>query len=138
MTWRVSNIYSELIIKLINLIHFIKSFLSLIMKYIYQFYFFSGWHHAFRSKAGAKVAFYDLIDDLYCEGKYVNIQVEMVSLHKLRRMQRKLYLRLQGKLFALWTDLKEGRKSTEQVLRGIGRLYGNMDINLEEEDDSDD
>lgn len=85
-----------------------------------------GWHHAINRRAGGRcgLPFYQLIELLHIESKITQLQVRLVSEGKLRRIQRKKYVKLQGKVFDLWEAYNDGKKATEQLLKACSYLNG--------------
>ena len=62
-----------------------------------------GWHNGLNRRAGGRVhiPFYLLVQQLHREAKLSVVQVRLVSDGKLKRIQRKIYRRLQTKIFDL-------------------------------------
>jgi len=85
-----------------------------------------GWHNGLNRRAGGRVyiPFYILIQHLHKEAKLFEIQVRLVSDHKLQRIQRQTYRRLQTKIFELWDDYASKAISAEQLLKACSQLNG--------------
>lgn len=78
-----------------------------------------GWHNALNGRAGGRVhiPFYLLIQQLHKEAMLTAVQVRLVSDRKLRRIQRRVYRRLQAKIFDLWDEYASNAKTTTQLLK---------------------
>ena len=82
-----------------------------------------GWHNRLNSRARPNMPLYLLIKLLNEEALLVNAQVRLVTENKLHRRQRKLYKKLQGKIFGYWKQYAEGDRSAFQLLRACSRIY---------------
>ena len=84
-----------------------------------------GWHHGLNRRAmGRHLPFYELIELLYREARFMQVQVYLVSIEKLTRIQRKKYKQLQTKIFGLWDKYENGQKTDNQLLKAVSRLNG--------------
>ncbi|XP_044164508.1 uncharacterized protein LOC114952152 isoform X2 [Acropora millepora] len=85
-----------------------------------------GWHNALNRRAGGRVhiPFYLLIQQLHKEAMLTAVQVRLVSDRKLRRIQRRVYRRLQAKIFDLWDEYASNAKTAAQLLKACSYLSG--------------
>ena len=85
-----------------------------------------GWHNGLNRRAQGKVhlPFYFLIEFLKKEADFVHLQMRLVNEQKLKRIQRRQYRDLQGKLIGQWEDYAGKRKSVFQLLKACAHLYG--------------
>ena len=85
-----------------------------------------GWHNALNRGAGGRVhiPFYLLIQQLHKEAMLTAVQVRLVSDRKLRRIQRRVYRRLQAKIFDLWDEYASNAKTAAQLLKACSYLSG--------------
>ena len=79
-----------------------------------------------RRRAGGRVhiPFYLLIQQLHKEAMLTAVQVRLVSDRKLRRIQRRVYRRLQAKIFDLWDEYASNAKTAAQLLKACSYLSG--------------
>ena len=83
-----------------------------------------GWHNSLNRRACGKVhlPFYLLINLLHQETQLTALYIRLVSDHKLKRMQRRKYRKLQARIFDHWEEYADGQKSGWQLLRACSRL----------------
>ena len=83
-----------------------------------------GWHHGLNRRAGGRVhlPFYMLVQLLDGEARLAALQVKLVSQRKMKRLQRKKYRNLQGKIFSFWEDYKNGKKTSLELLNACSHL----------------
>ena len=81
-----------------------------------------GWHKRINSKARkTNLCLYLLIQVLHEEAQLINVQVRLISDHKLRRHQRKTYRHLQAKIFEHWEAFNNKEKTATQLLRSCSQ-----------------
>ena len=85
-----------------------------------------GWHHRINTKARkhGRYSFYQLCGLLAEEARLVTVQTRLIGQHKLRRRQRTVYRRVQGRIFELWDRYDAGDISVMHLLRHVSRVYG--------------
>ena len=84
-----------------------------------------GWHQRINVRAQkANLSFYVLVTLLHEESQIVNIQVRLLSDKKLKRMHRKKYEHVQGRLFRLWERYEKSEITAKQLLFSCSRVYG--------------
>ena len=84
-----------------------------------------GWHHGLHRRATGRqnVNLYLLIYLLHQEARLTALPIRLVSeKKKLARMQQKKYRSMQAKIFELWEDYQQNRRSAEQLLRHCAHL----------------
>ena len=69
----------------------------------------------------ANLPFYLLIKLLHREACLVSLQIRLVSDKKLRRMQRRKYLRIQARVFANWAAYQH-HQSARRLLKACAHL----------------
>ena len=83
-----------------------------------------GWHNRLIKRGRANMGFYQLVFLLHNEASHLKMQLRLVSEKKLRRHQRKTYMKLQTKLFTYWDEFQAGSRSASSLLKACARLYG--------------
>ena len=85
-----------------------------------------GWHHGLHRRVAGRqnLNLYLLIDLLHQEACLTALRIRLVSEKKLTRMQRKKYRSVQAKIFELWEDYQQNKKSAEQLIRQCAHLNG--------------
>ena len=85
-----------------------------------------GWHHALNKRCHGRspLPLYLLIGLLHQEAKLTSLQICLVSEKKLKQVQRKVYQTMQGKIFKLWDEYRDGEKSAYQLLKACKYLNG--------------
>ena len=85
-----------------------------------------GWHLGLNRRASGKsqIPLYLLINLLHKEAQLTSVQIRLVSEKKLKRIQRKKYRNLQSKLFSLWDEFNEAKRSTRKLLKACAHLNG--------------
>lgn len=85
-----------------------------------------GWHHGLHRRAAGRknLNLYLLIDLLHQEARLTALRIRLVSEKKLTRIQRKKYRSMQARIFELWEDYQQNRRSVEQLLRQCAHLNG--------------
>ncbi|XP_068231288.1 uncharacterized protein [Palaemon carinicauda] len=85
-----------------------------------------GWHNRLNKHAAGRcnLQFYLLVSLLHKEAKLTSVYIRLVSEKKLRRIQRKKYRDLQGKIFTLWEEHMRGERSAYQLLKACAYLNG--------------
>ena len=85
-----------------------------------------GWHHGLHRHAAGRqnLNLYLLIDLLHQEARLTAPRIRLVSEKKLTRIQRKMYRSMQAKIFELWEDYQQNRRSAEQLLQQCAHLNG--------------
>jgi hypothetical protein len=85
-----------------------------------------GWHNGLNRRANGEIQlpFYRLVELLHREAKLASLQIRLVSMQKLKRLQRKKYRLLQAKIFAVWENYSSGEKSASQLLNAISYING--------------
>ena len=85
-----------------------------------------GWHNRLNKRAAGRcnLQFYLLVSLLHKEAKLTSVYIRLVSEKKLRRIQRKKYRDLQGKIFTLWGEHERGERSAYQLLKACAHLNG--------------
>ena len=85
-----------------------------------------GWHNSLNRRAHGKsqIPFYLLIELLHQEARLTSLQVRLVSEKKLKRIQRKQYRTMQGKIFNLWSEYQNGEKSAYELLKAFKYMSG--------------
>ena len=83
-----------------------------------------GWHHRLNAKAKkGNLPFYMLVQLLYNETKMINVNLQLISEHRLKRHQRYKYRKLQAEIFDAWDDYTEGEMTLSALLDKCGRIY---------------
>ena len=57
------------------------------------------------------------------ESKLVELQAMLVSDNRLKRYQRTKYTNMQGRIFTLWDEYSEGKRTTSSLLVACSKLY---------------
>lgn len=85
-----------------------------------------GWHHSLNRQASGRwnLPFYVFIHLLFKEAQMTIINIRLVSDRKLKRIQRKVYKKLQSKLFGYWEEYENGQKNAKQLLKCCSLLNG--------------
>jgi hypothetical protein len=82
-----------------------------------------GWHHRLNIRAGrGQLQFYVFVPLLYRASLLVNIQMRQLSDSKLKRLQRKTYKDMQGKLFKMWEKYIDGDLTASKLLNKAAYL----------------
>ena len=84
-----------------------------------------GWH--FRLNHAAKkgqLGLYVLAALLHREARLVDIQVQLVSDKKVKKIQHRQYAVVQGRIFDLWDKYLAQDITPDQLLRSVSHLYG--------------
>ncbi|XP_071806979.1 uncharacterized protein [Asterias amurensis] len=83
-----------------------------------------GWHLRLLTKARKiKVPMYLLIKVLHDEALFVEVQVKLVSEHKLKKHQRKIYRKTQRLVFRYWGEFADGERSAKSLLHACACLF---------------
>ena len=61
---------------------------------------------------------------LFSSPQSTSLNVRMVSEKKLRRVQRRRYREIQAKVFSLWAQNEEGKKTARQLLKACSLFVG--------------
>ena len=82
-----------------------------------------GWHRRLNQQArrGA-LPLYMMIRLLHDEAETVSLQVRLMSDGRLRRYARRRYTTVNGRLWDLWTQYADGKRSASSLLRAASRL----------------
>lgn len=85
-----------------------------------------GWHNRLNKRAAGRcnLQFYLLVNLLHKEAKITSVHIRLVAEKKLRRIQRKKYKNLQGKLFTFWEEYGRGERSPYQLLKACAYING--------------
>ena len=85
-----------------------------------------GWHNRLNKRAAGRcnLQFYLLVSLLHKEAKLTSVYIRLVSEKKLRRIQRKKYRDLQGKIFTLWEEHVRVERSAYQLLKACAHVNG--------------
>ena len=83
-----------------------------------------GWHRRLNASGRENIPLSRLVLILHEEAQATQMQVRLVSERKLQRIQRRVYVDLQTKLFSAWADYENGTKNAMQLLRACAHLYG--------------
>ena len=85
-----------------------------------------GWHNRLNARVcrTGRVPFYLLLIELYQEATALFLVARLLSEGKMERINRKKTNLLNGKLFQVWSDYRDGQISTSQLLRACSRFYG--------------
>ena len=83
-----------------------------------------GWHHRLNQKVAGRcgIPFYMLTDLLHKEASLVALTIQLVSEGKVRRIQRKKYRQLQGRIFKLWDEFNNDIISARQLVKACAYL----------------
>lgn len=77
-----------------------------------------GWHNRLnRQTRNGKLDLYQLAGVLYQEAQYVDIQAVLVGENRLRRLQRRAYKKVQGRLHDYWRQYAAGEITSSLLLR---------------------
>ena len=83
-----------------------------------------GWHHRLNAKAKkGNLPFYMLLHLLHEEAKIININMHLITEHRLKRHQRSKYRQLQADIFEAWDDYAAGKLSVTGLLDKCGKMY---------------
>ena len=85
-----------------------------------------GYHNALNRRAGGRqnLPFYMLVELLHREVGLSLIQTRLVSQKKLKRHQRTIYRRLQGKIIGAWEDYSDSKITARQLLQTCSYING--------------
>ena len=84
-----------------------------------------GWHRRLNVQARrGQLPLYMLIELLHRESKLVELQATLVSDNRLKRYQRTKYTNMQGRIFTLWDEYSEEKRTTSSLLTACSNLYG--------------
>lgn len=85
-----------------------------------------GWHNALNRRASGKsqLPFYLMINLLDREARLTSLHIKLVSEKKLKRLQRRNYRSTQARIFDLWTEYEDGKRSARQLLKSCSHLNG--------------
>ena len=83
-------------------------------------------HNALNRRANGQcgLPLYSLIELLDREARLTAVTIRLVSDQKLKRMQRKLYRSLQAKLFDVWEQYDNHKKTAIQLIKACSHLNG--------------
>ncbi|XP_064647066.1 uncharacterized protein LOC135499935 [Lineus longissimus] len=82
-----------------------------------------GWHGMLnRHAAKSNLEFYKMTRLLQEQASLIEMQVRFISDAKLERRQRKVYRQQQGKIFTLWDEFIQEKKTATQLLRKCSHL----------------
>ena len=82
-----------------------------------------GWHNRFNlATNSAGLNFYKLVGCLYDEAVTVQYVRRFVSQGLLSRKQKKIYVRLHGRMMSLWDTFSEGNLTAKQLLSKCAKL----------------
>ena len=65
-----------------------------------------------------------LIELLHQEARLTTLNIRLVSEKKLKRIQRGKFRSLQAKIFNLWDDFSDEKKTAEELLRACAHVNG--------------
>ena len=83
-----------------------------------------GWHHRLNAKAKkANLPFYMLLGLLWEETDMVDINLRLITEHRLKRHQRTKYRDLQATIFEAWEKYSEGNMTVTQLLETCSQIY---------------
>ena len=90
-----------------------------------------GWNHGLHRRAAGRqnLNLYLLIDLYHQEARLTALRIRLVSEKKLTRMHRKMYRSMQAKIFELWEDHQQNRRSAEQLLWQCAHSNGPKRLN---------
>ena len=85
-----------------------------------------GWHNRLNARVcrTGRVSFYLLLIELYQEATAIPLVARLLSEGKIERINRKKTNLLNGKLFQVCSDYRDGQISTSQLLRACSGFYG--------------
>ena len=83
-----------------------------------------GWHRRINTKGKAKMSFHRLLTLLRGEAELVDIYVNLISEHKLRKRQKKHFQKTHAKLSDAWNEFEKGKTSPIELLRSCAYVYG--------------
>lgn len=83
-----------------------------------------GWHHRLNSKAKkGNLPFYMLVQLLFVEAELINYNLNLISEHRLKRLQRSKYRKLQADIFDAWDKYTDGKITISDLLDTCAGLY---------------
>ena len=83
-----------------------------------------GWHHRINAKAKkGNLPFYMLLGLLWEETEMLDINLHLISEHRLKRYQRTQYRELQATIFEAWDNYTKGRLTVTQLLDTCAGIY---------------
>ena len=89
---------------------------------------FSGWHRRFNFYASrSNLQLYILIEQLFLESSYVELQADLVSDNKLKRTSTKRSDILQSRILSLWKTYAESDQTdadVDRLLDAVSYLNG--------------
>ena len=89
-----------------------------------------GWHNRLNQQSRrGKLDIYQLAPLLFEEAQFVSLQAVLVTENRVRRYQKSVYRRIQGRLFQYWERYADGEISTSQLLRKCAYVYGPANTN---------
>ncbi|KAJ8025972.1 hypothetical protein HOLleu_33686 [Holothuria leucospilota] len=85
-----------------------------------------GWHNRLNRHANGRcqLPFYLLIDLLHKEARLTSIQVRLLYDRKLRRIQKRKYRELQGRVFDIWEKFNTNELTAKQLLKACAYING--------------
>ncbi|XP_071130109.1 uncharacterized protein [Mytilus edulis] len=82
-----------------------------------------GWHNRLNRKAkGASLHLYVMLKVLSDEARYLPMQIQLVSEHKLTRYQRAATKRSQSKLMELWDSYRSQQLTVSQLMSSVALI----------------
>jgi hypothetical protein len=83
-----------------------------------------GYHRRLNTKTHRhNLPFYQLVELLHSESKFVDIQAQFISDDKLKRDQRQHFKQQQAKMFSMWDDFSSDKLDSLDLLREISKVY---------------
>ena len=84
-----------------------------------------GWHYRLNQSAQkGSLGLYLLTDLLYRDAQIVSRHVELVSAKKMKRIQKKKYVKLQTRIFELWKKYEKKEITVNHLLKACSHHYG--------------
>ena len=83
-----------------------------------------GWHRQINAKGKAKMSFHRLLSLLRGEAKISDMNVQLISEHKLKKRQKKHFVKIHAKSSAAWDEFEKGIKSLVDLLSAYSHVYG--------------
>ena len=88
-----------------------------------------GWHRRLNTRGRSNQHMYNLVSLLHKEAALVPIQAQLVKDKKLKRIQKKAFQTLQGRLFKLWQRYINKEIKTSELLAACNHLsQPNLDV----------
>ena len=78
-----------------------------------------GWHNRLNKYGKRKMPFYMLVDLIHGEAEFAEGQVQVISEGKVMRRRRRQSVESDKKLYELWQDFKDGKKTAKRLLKDI-------------------